>query len=287
MTPAFSRLTVRASASDTTATATAPESESDMKPKPTTTTLDDPRLQALRDHMAAANGGHGVAAFIVPSEDPHMSEYAPKCHARREWLSNFTGSAGTVVITQDAALLWTDGRYFLQAEQELPEGWTLMRSGTPGVLEIADWLAAQLPEGASVGIDPFLHTLEGARKLETALTRAGKQLVPLVEEGNLVDRVWGAERPAAPADPLRIHAFAHAGESVEDKILRMRAKFAAAGAGALLVTMLDETAWLFNLRGTDVAYNPVFLSYAIITSEACMLYVEQGKVNAEVAAHLQ
>lgn len=95
-------------------------------------TLSDPKIDSLRKIMRECNGGKGVAAYIIPSEDPHMSEYAPDCHARREFISNFTGSAGTVVVTHEEALLWTDGRYFLQAEQELAPGWTLMRAGTPG-----------------------------------------------------------------------------------------------------------------------------------------------------------
>lgn len=119
----------------------------------------DYKVDQLRKEMAAADGGKGVHAYIIPSEDPHMSEYAPSCDERRHFISGFTGSAGTAVVTTDAAALWTDGRYFLQAEQQLGPGWTLMRSGTPKCPEIQEWLATTLPQGARVGIDPFLHTV--------------------------------------------------------------------------------------------------------------------------------
>lgn len=141
-------------------------------------------LAALRAEMKAAGD---IAAYIVPSEDPHMSEYPPDCCARRQYISGFTGSAGTVVVTQDAALLWTDGRYYLQGEKQLGEGWTLMRGGSPGVPELPAWLAENLPEGAKVGVDPFVHTLDGAATLEAALHPAGKTLVPVLPD-NLVDK---------------------------------------------------------------------------------------------------
>lgn len=144
-------------------------------------------LAALRAEMKAAGD---LSAFIVPSEDPHMSEYPPDCCARRMYISGFTGSAGTVVVTGDAALLWTDGRYYLQGEQELAEGWTLMRGGSPGVPTPSEWLAATLPAGAKVGVDAFVHTMGAARDLQTLLGAKEQQLVSV---HNLVDKC------AAPA----------------------------------------------------------------------------------------
>lgn len=132
-----------------------------------------------------------------PTHTAPQSEYPPDCHARREFISNFTGSAGTAVITHDAALLWTDGRYFLQAEKQLSPDWALMRMGTEGCPDIPDWLAANVPAGGRVGIDPFLITVDGARKLEKQLASAGRTLLPLTGD-NLVDRVWGAARPQEP-----------------------------------------------------------------------------------------
>jgi Xaa-Pro aminopeptidase len=141
-------------------------------------------LAALRAEMKAAGD---LDAYIVPSEDPHMSEYPPDCCARRQYISGFTGSAGTVVVTKDAALLWTDGRYYLQGEQQLAQGWTLMRGGSPGVPDVGEWLADVLPVGAKVGVDPFVHTVASARKLKTALAAKEQKLVP-VNPDNLVDK---------------------------------------------------------------------------------------------------
>lgn len=243
----------------------------------------DPKLVRIRAAMARADGGRGIQAFIVPSEDPHMSEYPPECDARREFISGFDGSAGTAVVCLDTAALWTDGRYFLQAEAQLGPDWTLMRHGTPNCPEVHEWLAEHLPEGSRVGIDPAVHTVDAAEKLKAKLRAAGKQLVAL--GSNPVDEAWEG-RPAPPEAPLRVHPLEWAGQSVAQKLDGLRRQLAEAGAGALLVTMLDEVAWLFNLRGGDVAYNPVFLSYGVVTADGATLYVDPRKVTPEVAAHL-
>ncbi|KAL6764493.1 peptidase M24, structural domain-containing protein [Haematococcus lacustris] len=247
-----------------------------------------PRLAALREAMAAANGGKGVHAYIVPTEDPHMSEYSPDCFKRREWISKFTGTAGTVVVTTNQALLWTDGRYFLQASTELSKSWTLMKAGTPGCPDLEDWLAANLPEGGCVGVDPFLHTMDAARRLQKKLEAAGRAMVPLLADGNLVDKAWGAEQPQPPQHPVRVHPQEWAGATVSAKLAAMRSQLAQQKADLLVVSTLDEVAWLFNLRGSDVSCNPVFLSYATVDVEggAC-LYVDPTKVTPEVKAHLQ
>jgi Xaa-Pro aminopeptidase len=246
----------------------------------------DAKLAALRAAMAAADGGRGVAAYIVPTEDPHMSEYPPDCYKRREWLTGFTGSAGTAVVLlpnatrseQDAegaiagprkpfAGLWTDGRYYLQAEAELGPEWTLMRAGSGLCPDLADWLAEALPAGARIGLDPWCHTSEGVRALKRTLEQAGKVVVPLgatTGDGNLVDVAWGEAKPALPSAPLRAHPARWAGSTVADKLASLRAQMATAGADGLLVTMLDEVAWLLNARGSDVEYNPVFVSYAAV-----------------------
>ncbi|CAL8465329.1 g4864 [Coccomyxa elongata] len=241
----------------------------------------DERLEALRSEMAKSN----VQAYIIPTEDPHMSEYSTSDAERRHFISRFTGSAGTAVVTTDAALLWTDGRYFLQASQQLGPAWTLMKAGTSGCPEIPDWLAENLQAGDAVGIDPFLHTVENARKLKEKLEGAGKKLQPIY--GNLVDKVWGDARPAAPSAPLRVHLLEHAGKSVSDKLTAVRAKMKEAKAKVLLLTALDEIAWLFNLRGSDVSYNPVFLSYATVSEAGAKLFVDEAKVTPAAADHLR
>lgn len=239
------------------------------------------KLTNLRDAMKKA----GVDAFIVPSEDPHMSEYPPDCHARREFISGFNGSAGTAVVTTDRAALWTDGRYFLQAEEQLGPDWALMRAGTPGVPDIHDWLTSTLDEGSKVGIDPTVHTIDAAEALKKHLEEAGMDLISL--EDNPVDMAWGNDRPEAPKAGLRIHDIKWAGVSPAEKIQNMRAEMQEAGATALAVTMLDEVAWLLNMRGSDVSYNPVFMSYVLITETSAQLFVDEQKIDSVIAAHLK
>ncbi|KAL6771533.1 hypothetical protein ACKKBG_A26750 [Auxenochlorella protothecoides x Auxenochlorella symbiontica] len=244
-----------------------------------------PKLDELRTLLSKAQDGEGVAAFIIPTEDAHMGEYPPDCDARRVFVTGFTGSAGTAVVTSDAALLWTDGRYFLQAESQLESGWTLMKHGTPGCPEIEDWLAENVPEGSAVGYDPWLHTVAAAEKLEAALTEGGRRLVPL--SPNPVDQVWGRARPAAPAAPVAPHALEWAGVAAAEKLADLRRAMAALRASALLVTALDEVAWLLNLRGGDVAHNPVFISYCLVTADAATLFVDGAKLGEAAGAALR
>ena len=232
-------------------------------------------LATLHKRMEALS----LDAFIIPSEDPHMSEYPPDNHARREFITGFTGSAGTAVVTvANGALLWTDGRYFLQAEEQLNDAWTLMRMAQPGVPDIQDWLATTLAEGSKVGIDPTLHTIDAAEAMKKHLAEQGIELVPVEAGSNPVDDAW-AGRPGAPRDPVRIHDIKWAGESPKEKIGRMRAEMLENQASALAVTMLDEVAWLLNLRGSDVSYNPVFCSYVLLTQTTAELFVDPDKVS--------
>lgn len=247
----------------------------------------DARLVRLREAMGKADGGKGVSAYIIPTEDPHMSEYPPDTFKRREYISSFTGSAGTALVTTDKALLWTDGRYYLQAENELGADWVLMRGGSGSCPEIDEWLVTNLPEGARVGLDPFCHTVDGLNKLKAKLEASGLELVPLLADGNLVDAAWGAERPALPDTPLRVHALEWAGQSVQQKLSEVRQQLAAAKADCLLANTLDEVAWLFNLRGSDVPYNPVFVSYALVSASDAVLYTNPSKVTPPVAEHLK
>jgi len=247
----------------------------------------DADLAKLREMMKEAD----IDALIVPSEDPHMSEYAPLFQSRREWVSGFTGSAGTAVITVDhGALLWTDGRYFNQALKELGEGWTLMRGMEPGVPTVREWL---MKEALRTGIDPLVHTLADGRALAKGLDEVGGSLVALPD--NLVDAVWGTARPPPPLAPLRVHDLMWAGETPRAKIERLHAEITGKGAGALLVTALDEVGWLLNLRGADVDFNPVFLSYVIISADVegtaiATLYIDDiklGPAGSPVRAHLE
>lgn len=241
------------------------------------------RLAALRTQLAQRN----VDAFIIPSTDAHNSEYAAACFSRRAYISSFTGSAGTVVVTASHAYLWTDGRYFLQAEQQLdPSAWQLMRAGLPDTPTIPQFLASALPAGSAVAVDPFLHSLDAADALECALRDVGSTLVPLLAP-NPVDVVWGTDRPAEPAGRVRSHHLRYAGESVPDKLARVRQQMTHHKVDYMLCSMLDETAWLFNIRGDDIPHCPVVLSYALVGPENAALYVDATKLPAQVVQTLQ
>eukprot|EP01025_Chloroclados_australasicus_P003996 TRINITY_DN1095_c0_g1_i4.p2 TRINITY_DN1095_c0_g1~~TRINITY_DN1095_c0_g1_i4.p2 ORF type:complete len:628 (-),score=67.88 TRINITY_DN1095_c0_g1_i4:246-2129(-) len=241
----------------------------------------DLKLSKLREQMKQAN----VSAYIIPTDDAHMSEYVRVCDGRREFISGFTGSAGTAVVTLDDARLWTDGRYFLQAESELGPEWKLMKTGTTDCPEIDTWLKKELPENSRIGIDPYVHTVSKVRKYEETFKKGGKELVMLYD-GNLVDKIW-EDRPPFPLDAVRIHAIEYAGATVSKKIGSTRDKMKEEGATALIVSMLDEIAWLTNLRGSDVEFNPTFISYFVITENESTLYIDQSKVKTEAAKHLE
>lgn len=237
------------------------------------------RLEMLRTQMIAA----GVDFYLVPSSDAHQSEYLPAAWQRRAWLTGFTGSMGSAVVGRGGAWLWADSRYWLQAEAELDSAaWSLMRLGEHDVPTIARFLERQ-PAGTSVGYDARLSSPAEARELLDAVQAAGGRVVAIDE--NLVDRVW-TDRPALPATPVTVWPEAHAGQSVADKLAAIRGGVTALGGSALVATTLDEIAWIFNLRGADVAFNPVFVAWAIIEASATTLYVNPAKLGPEAAAHL-
>ncbi|KXS19196.1 Creatinase/aminopeptidase [Gonapodya prolifera JEL478] len=245
------------------------------------------RLKHLRDVMK----DNAVTAYIIPTEDPHQSEYIADCDKRRAWISGFTGSAGTAVVTASMALLWTDGRYFLQASQQLDANWTLMKSGLPEVLSKEEWLAKNLDTNSRIGFDPKLVSTSGVKALRDALREAEATTLEVVSfDENLVDKVW-ADRPPRPSEPVKVLGLNYTGATLcgklsEEKIADMRAKMLEKGAAVLIVTALDEVAWLFNLRGADISYNPVFFSFALLTADDVYLYVDEQKLSSEVIAHL-
>jgi len=239
------------------------------------------RINALRKLMK----DHGVEAYLVPSSDPHQSEYVPEFWQRRKFISGFTGSAGDAVLTQNKAGLWTDSRYFLQAEQELNKKvFTLFKMGMPDVPSIEDWLIKELKKGESLGIDPQVISRTSFVNLQKKLREKGIGL-KCIEE-NLVDAVW-ENRPEAPKGNTEIHADKYSGESAASKLKRVREKMAEADTDALVVTMLDSIAWLFNIRGSDVKYNPVVIAYGLVTAERVMLFMNINKMPAEAREALQ
>eukprot|EP00931_Biecheleriopsis_adriatica_P079953 TRINITY_DN53313_c0_g1_i1.p1 TRINITY_DN53313_c0_g1~~TRINITY_DN53313_c0_g1_i1.p1 ORF type:complete len:707 (-),score=149.56 TRINITY_DN53313_c0_g1_i1:37-2157(-) len=239
------------------------------------------RLTRLRQLMSQ----NKVHAYIVPSDDPHLSEIPPDCFARRKFLSGFTGSAGTALVTASSALLWTDGRYFIQAEQELTDAWTLMKSGVKGTHTIDEWLKTNLDKSSTVGIDPNVYAASAALEMKEALKQADIELTCL--EDNLVDAVWAANQPRLPQAPVRIHPAEFAGATVQEKLAAVRLEMQNERADSLVVSALDEVAYLFNLRGGDVSRTPVMLAFAIVSTERVSLFVDSAKLPAEVVASLQ
>ena len=241
------------------------------------------RLTALRGLLTK----HALSAYVVGSADAHASEYVSARDKRREFLSGFTGSAGTAVVTPDTARLWTDGRYFQQAVLELDGSWGLMKDRLPETPSIEGWLAANVTKGAgAVGLDGVYTSLATARRIATALAPVG---VTVSDAGgvNLVDAVWGGDQPAPPSAPIVPHSVALAGVSCADKLTDLGAAVTAAGASALVLTSLDEVAWVFNLRGGDVECCPVFHAWAVIhASGAGVLYVDSAKLTPAAAGSL-
>ncbi|KAI8596291.1 Creatinase/aminopeptidase [Dissophora ornata] len=236
------------------------------------------RVQKLRELMKS----HNVTAFVVPSEDAHQSEYVAECDERRGYISGFTGSAGLAVVSLESAALFTDGRYFLQASQQLDSNWTLMKSGLPEVPTWQEYLVKNLPAGSRIGIDPLVFTATDANKLEADLAKVGSSLVPTA---NLIDLTW-ENRPARPAGKLLILSTKTTGRTHADKIQHLRKNLEKKGVAGFVVSGLDEIAWLFNMRGSDVYCNPVFFSYAIVTPDYVNLYLQEKSISQEARDHL-
>lgn len=237
------------------------------------------RIALLRDALEQ----RGFAAVLIPTSDPHLSEYLPERWAARVWASGFTGSAATVVVTRDFAGLWTDSRYFGQADAELAgTGIESLRLAGTGAVAHVDWLAAHLAAGDRVVVDGSVLGLAAARQLETALKARG---IELITDVDLVGDVW-SDRPTLPTPPVYEHASPFAPRGRADKLADVRAAMRDAGADAHFVSTLDDIAWLFNLRGSDVDYNPVFVAHAMIEPDRATLFVGDGKVPEDIAASL-
>ena len=248
-----------------------------MIPMKTTQT----RLAALRRLMRE----HEIDAYVVPTADAHLNEYVPACWRRREWLSGFTGSAGDLVVTNKHALLWTDGRYFLQAEQQLAgSGIKLMRAGNSGVPMLDEYLRDNMKPGSKVGVDPHMFSMDAAESLRLELESGGVYLTFI--DRNLVDDIW-ADAPDMPNAPIELVPRRRAGEVVSDKLSAIRSCMAERNADALVITTLDAIAWMFNLRGGDVEYNPVVIAYGIVTPNGATLFVDEAKLCGATRARLE
>ena len=239
-----------------------------------------PHLEALRDLMRSKH----IDAVIIPGTDPHQSEYPSEHWKFRDYVSGFTGSNGTAVVTLDDAGLWTDSRYFLQAAEQLEgSGFTLRKENIPGEPTVLEWLGEVLDEDAVVGVDGRLFSLIEANRIEMFCAQNGFMFAP---DFRAAEAIW-TDRPARPMNPAFVHDEALAGEDVDSKISRVVDALDAADADGLLITALDEIAWLLNLRGSDVDYTPVVIAFAYVGEDERVLFIDSEKVTSEVKDHLK
>ncbi|KAM5461441.1 putative Xaa-Pro aminopeptidase [Microsporum canis] len=201
------------------------------------------------------------------------------------FISGFTGSAGCAIVSMSKAALSTDGRYFSQAAKQLDANWKLLKRGVEGVPTWEEWTAEQAENGKVVGVDPSLITAADARKLSQTLKATGGSLVGI--DQNLIDIVWGDERPARPVTTITVQPVELAGKPFEEKVEALRKELATKKRSAMVISTLDEIAWLFNLRGSDIPYNPVFFSYAIVTPSAAEIYVDDSRLSPEARKQLE
>ena len=239
-----------------------------------------PHLEALRDLMRSKH----IDAVIIPGTDPHQSEYPSEHWKFRDYVSGFTGSNGTAVVTLDDAGLWTDSRYFLQAAEQLEgSGFTLRKENIPGEPTVLEWLGEVLDEDAVVGVDGRLFSLIEANRIEMFCAQNGFMFAP---DFRAAEAIW-TDRPARPMNPAFVHDEALAGEDVDSKISRVVDALDAADADGLLIAALDEIAWLLNLRGSDVDYTPVVIAFAYVSEDERVLFIDSEKVTSEVKDHLK
>lgn len=242
------------------------------------------RLEKLREVMRREH----LSAFIFPSTDAHQSEYVADHWQGRAWISGFNGSAGTAVVTMRSAALWTDSRYFIAAEEQLRDTeFQLMKLKVEGTPTISDWIASELSQNEDecreVGLDGMVNSYNDTMALISDLRKAGG--ITVRTNFDPLKQIW-MNRPAIPENPVEIQSLNFAGETVDDKIQRIRKALREHHADGILVSALDDIAWTLNLRGTDVHCNPVFVSYLLISSDQVSLFVNPKKISSEVKAYL-
>lgn len=233
------------------------------------------RISALRALMEE----RGYDAYMVPTDDNHQSEYVGEHFKARAFITGFTGSAGTAVITKDQAGLWTDGRYFIQAEQQLAgSGVKLYKMGEPGVPTVEEFIADVLPEGGTLGFDGRVVAMGEGQALEAA---AAKKNGKIDYSTDLIDKIW-EDRPALSTEPAFSLGEEYTGESTESKLKRIRKAMEEEGADIHIIAALDDVCWTTNLRGNDIEFFPLLLSYAVITMDDMKLYIDENKLTAEM-----
>lgn len=235
------------------------------------------KIAALRALMLE----HGLDAYVVPGNDPHASEYMASHWCEMQWISGFNGESGTVVVTMDKALLWTDSRYYLQAGIELEDsGIELMRESDVDCPSITEWICDQCTmnneQCTKVGVNPEMFSVDQYSAFRNQFSEVGIALKSI----DLIKPLWIEGRPAIPQDKLYSYSEDFAGESVESKLARMREQLAKKKADAMIISALDEIAWLLNIRGNDVEYNPVVISYVVLEADKCTLFVDSNKIDS-------
>ena len=237
------------------------------------------RIENIRDLMKEKN----IYAYIVPSSDYHQSEYVGDYFKSREFMSGFTGSAGTLIISMDEAGLWTDGRYFIQAENELKDsGIKLFKMGEEGVPTIEEYLLEKLPKNSTLGFDGRVMSVKEGQSLANKLAFKG---INIEYKYDLVNDIW-EDRCSLPTEKAFLLGIEYSGESFSDKLSRIRAVMKAKKATTHILASLDDIAWLFNIRGRDVKSNPVVLSYAVISIDSVYLFIQKNKIGEDIRAEL-
>ena len=235
------------------------------------------RLASLRKVMF----DNQIAAYIVPGTDPHAGEYIADYWKEREWISGFDGSVGTAVVTLEKAGVWVDSRYYLQAEDQLKgTGFDVMKVGLPETPEILPWIINVLKSGDSVGVNPQMFSMNAFVDMQKLLNSYQLELVSV----DLIQKVWN-DRPALPTNPLFIYGTEFAGKSCKEKLGLLRSEMTKSNADVFVMSTLDDIAWLFNIRGSDVTYNPVVIAYAIIDNQSASIYVSPEKLTVELIAY--
>ena len=238
------------------------------------------RIQRLRQKMKERN----MDAYIIPSSDPHMSEYTAPRWQGRKWISGFTGSAGTVVITGETGGLWTDGRYYIQAAEQLEgTGIKLFKAGMPDVPDYIEWLEQTLPTNSRIGLCGEVFPVSRVKEMKKKLSR---KKISIVKEFDLIGEIWD-DRPPAPQEPVFIHDVEFAGKTAAEKLKQVRNEMVKKGVNYHLICSLDDIAWLYNIRGNDVAYNPVALAYALVSDTCAWLFIDKSKVSDAVRSMLE
>lgn len=237
------------------------------------------RIENIRDLMKEKN----IYAYIVPSSDYHQSEYVGDYFKSREFMSGFTGSSGTLIISMDEAGLWTDGRYFIQAENELKDsGIKLFKMGEEGVPTIEEYLLEKLPKNSTLGFDGRVMSVKEGQSLANKLAFKG---INIEYKYDLVNDIW-EDRCSLPTEKAFLLGTEYSGESFSDKLSRIRAVMKEKKATTHILASLDDIAWLFNIRGRDVKSNPVVLSYAVISIDSVYLFIDKNKIGEDIRAEL-